>query len=1117
MGMYKRMWVILLILWIVGAGAAYAQFSGAIEGTVQDPTGAVVPKAKITLSNLATGVTAVTQTNASGYYRFPSLGPGNYKVTAQASGFSIVTETNINLTAMSVRDVSLTLRPSTVTTKVEVSANPTAVQTDEPTISSVISTRQVQELPIEGRNIFAVVGQTPGVTGTDLMGSSASGTDVFYATTTPAVAAGGAPNHGNTYLLDGISLDDSPSGGDSKLVPNPDSVQEVVSSTTNYSAEFGGASGLIVQITSKTGTNHFHGDLFEQHQDNALTARTYFQNVKNLNGQYINPFRRNEFGGSLGGPIFKDRTFFFGSWDQVISNTTSVGVNTVETPAFVSFMKNNYPQNLSTTLLTSYPATIGPPTSILTVAQVEALQGAVPDAQHDCSQPGVTTGPDNMPCGMALLETANGTSNSIHNGYQWNVRIDQTFHQSRDRIYGNVYRTHLVGPWDNGVRQAFDINFPQDAWFGAINYTHIFSPSVLNEAAAGYTRTSVDIPCKYCNLLPVGVNGMVGFGDGFAPTGFAQNNFEWRDMLSVVHGRQAFKMGFDIYHNQDFAPFTVPDNRQQSYGFDTVFDFASDAPSNYGPVSFDPKTGGIGNNNKYFLDSTYDAYVQDDWKVKSDLTLDLGLRWFALSNPSEAHGNLSTLTMGTGSTLLQQVEGISVGLNPNPADRHPFINPPRANFAPRFGFAWQPFGKQNWSIRGGAGIFFDRGGNTNWSDTESGNPPIVANFTASIHNPSAPQPPPFELCASSTFPFNCPLPPDLVSTLPPLNPRGGFGNFNSIGGPDPHLKLAYAENYFFGIQHQFAPSWIGEIDYMHVNTIHEYSITNVNRKDGINHITFSNGVYIEQLGALPNPYFAAINFADNRNGSNYNGLTVSLRKSYSHGFSAQAAFTVEKTIDLMSTVPGVQKGAEYSEVIDAYNINAQRGVSSEDVPKQLSFNGLWDIPTPPTENKLLRAAVKGWEITALGTVMAGYPATVFTSAPQDDFNLDGQNYDLPNKPSFAARAFGRSQYLNGTFQAGQFPLPVNSNGVPLGHEGNIGRNTFWGPGFAETDAAVAKNIHLPWFNSAGAKLQLRVDAFNVFNRVNLQGWDTNLADPNFGKAGGTAQARTLQLSSRISF
>jgi hypothetical protein len=478
--------------------------------------------------------------------------------------------------------------------------------------------------------------------------------------------------------------------------------------------------------------------------------------------------------------------------------------------------------------------------------------------------------------------------------------------------------------------------------------------------------------------------------------------------------------------------------------------------------------------------------------------------------------------------LLEQIAGTSVGLNPDPNKRRPFIDHKKTYFAPRLGFAWQPFGLKDWSVRGGAGVFFDRGGNTNWSDTESGNPPIDANFTADITNPLSPQPPAFGLCASSTFPYNCPLPSGLLSTLPALNPRGGYGLVNNIGGPDPHLKMAYAENYFFGVQHSFFTNWIAEADYIHSNTVHEYSITNLNRVDGMNSISLNaKGALTYATGPHPNPYFNAITYADNAEGSNYNGFTTYVRKNFNAGFTLQVSFTVQKTIDLASTVPGQQKGAENAEVIDAYNISAQRGLSSQDTPKQLSFNGLYIVPAPHVDNKLLRGAVGGWQVSALGSLLSGFPATVFTSNQNQDFNLDGNYYDLPNVPSFGATIKGqsRTKFYNpsnpsapGTFVVSDFPLPVDANDIPLGHEGSLGRNTYRGPGFAQTDGALAKDTKLPFLFSESANLQFRLDVYNLFNRVNLTGYDTNLNDGSaFGKANNTLQARTLQLSTKIVF
>lgn len=1120
----RHPWCLFVLL--LACSAAFGQFSSSIEGNVTDVSGAIIPSAKVVLTNTDTGVVQITQSNDAGVYRFPALGPGHYKVTASAPGFATFTQENINLTAMRVQAVDVKLPIESTQSTVTVTETPSAVETDEAKIQTVTSELEIQELPIQSRNVYGVANQTPGVTGTGFMGGQ---TDIFNATNTPAIVANGAPNHSNTYLLDGVSLDDSPSGGDAKLTPNPDSVGEVVVSTTDYSAEFGKAGSLVTQITSKSGTNQFHGSGFEQFKNNNLTARTEFQNYKDpLNG-YITPFTNNEFGGSFGGPIRKDSTFVFGSLDMVRASTTSSNVVTVEDPSFVSWMTANLPNNLSTSILNKYKATVSPtPRSVAAVAQVEQSQGGGrhSDAAHDCADTvndpnGI--GPLGMPCSMAMIDTTVGTTSAIHNGYQYNARVDQSFHESRDRIYANFYHTELTTPWNLGVRKQFLYDFPQWSWFGAVNYSHVFSPSILNQAAAGYTRTSLVIGCNFCDLLPTNINGVVGFGDGFSPVGFAQNDFHWRDMISIVHGKHALKTGFEMFHNQDYAPFTVNDNRQQAWGFNTIFDFASEDVSNYGAVAFNPSTGGIANGNHYFVNSTYGAYVQDDWKISKDLTLNLGVRWDATNNPKEARGNLSTLTMGTGNTLQDRVAGISVGLNPDPSKRRPFIDHKMTYFAPRFGFAWRPFGAKDWSVRGGAGIFFDRGGNTNWTDTEAGNPtPDFYTFTADVNNPSSPQPPAFGLCKSAKFPYGCPLPGDLASTVPVKNARGGYGmNSTGIGGPDPHLKMAYLENFFVGVQRAFKSDWLAEVNFVHSNAIHEYSIFNVNRRDGADTITKVGNSYQNSIAPGWNPYFSSINYTSNQAGSSYNGMTAYLRRSFKAGYSFQVSFTGEKTLDVTSVAPGAQKGQENAVVIDAYNVKAQRSVSGQDIPKQLSFNGLWQIPVPHIGNSVLKTVASGWQISGLGTLMAGLPATVFSTRSQDDFNLDGFFYDLPDVPTFGRTKKGlkRSDYLKGTFKASDFPLPVDASGIPTGQEGNLGRNTFRGPGFAETSLALAKDTELPFFFKESSRLQFRIDMYNAFNRVNLQGWDTNLADAtgNFGRAGGTAQARTIQLSTKLTF
>lgn len=1143
-----------LLMVLLGCyGAARAQFSSSIEGTVVDSSGAVVSDAQVVLTGERTGVVNTTKTNGSGFYKFPTLGPGSYKVTAQASGFTIQTVDHVTLIAEQARDVSFTLRPSSKAVTVEVNASQVAVDTEDAKIGSVIDQKLIEELPLQGRDAFNVANQSPGVTGTGLMGTPAQNQDIFQDTTTPAVVANGAPNHSNTYLLDGLSLDDSPSGGDSKLVPSPDALQEVTVTTNDYSAQFGKAASLVMQMTTKSGGNEFHGSAFEDYQSSGLTARTMYQNYKNpaWGGGYIPPLQRNEFGGSLGGPIVKNRTFFFLTYDQVISQTSSAGPTTFEDPAFTAWEQAHYPNTLSAQLMKNYPVTSANPTpsQIYTVAGVQQQQAVYPSPQENCTDtvddPN-QVGPLGMPCNMNLFDISNTTTVFPHNGYQYHGRVDQNFTNGRDRVYADMFAGELTSAGDTNPRPAFQTLGVQNQWFGATNYTHIFGPSLVNEAAYGFTRISFDQPCNQCALLYTGINGMQNYGNAGSPVGFAQNDFEFRDVVSLVRGRHAMKTGFEWFHNQDQAPFTPNDNRNQGWGFDSPWDFASGTVDEYGSVLFNPTNGGIANGDHGFRDSTYGAYIQDDWKVRPNLSLDMGLRWDATSNPTEAHGNLNPLIVPASGSLLDKIAGIGVDISPG--IHHPFIDHKKTYFAPRFGFAWVPTGLDNWSIRGGAGIFFDRGGNTNWSDTEVNNPPGIASISTSVHQ-GGPQPPTsFSLCTNSTFPYGCPIPAGILSSVAELNSRGGYGPWLNIGGPDPHLKMAYMENFFLGIQHTFRSNWLWELDGIHASSIHEYTITNMNRQDGEDSITW-NGVAYGGYNApnlshssFPNLYFNNINYTTNGAGSSYNGLTTFVRKSFAKGYAFQVAYTWEKTIDLVSTVPGVQKGEEYALVVDAWNIKQQKGLSSQNVPQQISANGMWQIPTPFAREGMVKNLVGGWEVSGLSTWMEGFPGSVYSDRRQDDFNLDGQLYDFPNRPVAGTKTsgFSQKQFLNGIFNQNAtysttgpswpfttFPLPVDQNGIPTGQEGNGGRNTIQGPGFVQVDGALTKNTSIPWFRGEKGNFQIRGEVYNVFNHKNLQGLDLDLGhgfiDQNgnitgtFGKTQGQGQARTVQLGGYFRF
>ena len=477
----------------------------------------------------------------------------------------------------------------------------------------------------------------------------------------------------------------------------------------------------MTQIVTKSGTNQLHGSLFEYHTNNKLTARNEFQNAPNpITGRILPVFRRNEFGGSVGLPIRKDHTFVFGSWDELNSSQAVGSLATVEAPQFTDFMKANFPNRIAAGLLTSYPAQVAPNAPPRTVSDVMQSSGL-----------GACAGTNalGMPCNMPLLQTGVLSASAPRDGRQWNIRVDQIFGNGMDRLYANFYRMTVISN-SISVRPAFTTSPPAETDFANLNYTHTFSPSFINVAAFGFTRNYGESPLNHPSVPAINISGLSGFGGGWGPAGFVQNDFHWRDLASFNRGSHSFKAGFDIYRDQDNAPFTGPTLRP-SFSFANIFDFAQDKPFAEDNINFDPRNGGPPFQDYGFRSTTYGFFVQDDWKVRSNLTLNLGLRWDFSGNPTMNVNRLTNIELGPGNTFQERIAGAKV----IPVDKM-FSNLKIAHLAPRFGFAWDPTKTGKISVRGGWGIFYDRWPNKVWSDTTRGNPP----YLAAVWHPSLTQP-----------------------------------------------------------------------------------------------------------------------------------------------------------------------------------------------------------------------------------------------------------------------------------------------------------------------------------------------------------------------------------------
>lgn len=1095
----------LLFVCLLCRQEARAQFRSAIEGTVNDPTGEIVVDAQVTIVNIDTGISQTAKTNTSGYYSFPALPPGKYKITASARGFAVVAQENITLGGAETRSISLSLRVGAVTETVTVTSEPPPVQTTEAKVATNISSAQIRNLPMAGRNILDLVSLAPGVTGVGNRSANAGSLDIFSLVGEPKVNANGQRGDGNGYYVDGVSANSNPDPGTVYVTLNPDTVAEFSVALNDYSAEYGRSGSIVVNAVSKSGTNAFHGSLFEYHRNNKLTARNVFQNTPNSSAGRILPVsRRNEFGFSLGGPIQKDKMFFFGSLDTLRSSNTFTNRVIVETPEFVSFLKTNRPNNVSTKLLTQYPAgDIGAltPGSVETVAQVMAGLGFTA-----CSG----TGPLGMPCNMPLRGAAVQTFAPFRNGLQWNARVDRYFNDSRDRVHVN-YQRRTADVEGSQLRPAFRNAFAAHplTYYANINYTHTFSPTMINEAAIGFTRFQGGQECSHCEVPPIGVGGGLteGFGNGFAPAVFIQNDWTWRDVLTINRGKHSMKFGAEIFRDQENDLFSGPQQRP-GYDFLNIFDFAGDVVLNQTGVNYDLRDGSPAFQNVQYRMTTFGFFGQDNWKVKKNFSLNLGLRWDFTSNPTEKNGRMSNIVLGDGGSFQQRIAGASVKVVPELFETHRI-----GYFAPRLSFAWTPERfHSNLSIRGGMGVFMSRWPNIAWTDRIRANPPFQAGVTASTQTPAGPQPV-YGLCGLDASPFNCPFPTGLRIGV---NERGGpIGAIAAIGGTSPDLKYAYTINRFLGFQYAFASNWIFEANYLGSQAVHLYTNINRNRFAG----DLSNDATLDRL----NPFFAGVNYTDNSGWAHYNGGVVSLNKRFSQGYTFTTSYTFGKAISVQDAT-GVGRDSLQAPVIDAYNLNGQRGLAAFDISKSLSLNLVYDVPKKLFANRIASAVFGNWQVGAIGAFQDGYP---FWVTAGQDINGDGNNFDVPDAPSFGnSKNAGNAGFINGFMSAADFPLPActrrNATGACVGwaRGGSLGRNTFRGPGLNNVDFTLGRSFPIPWlYGKEGARFQFRAEFYNLFNRVNLDPRlvSTSLTDGNFSRATGVFNPRTIQLAARIEF
>ena len=1087
------------------AGVAWAQFSSGVQGTVTDESESVIPDAAISLTNLATGVTNSSQTSSAGVYRFASMAPGDYQLQVEADGFQL-TAINLRLLTQQTADVNVRLDVQATTERVVVSAEAPILDTADSRVQATIEEETLDDLPLQGRNMLGLAAVAPGVTGYGSVGGGAPGNapDNFSTEVVIDASGNGRNSAGNLYTVDGLNVTSNIIQGVANLAPNPDSIQEVAIQTNTFSVEQANASSIQVAITTKTGTNEFHGSGSWYFTNQHLWAPSRLMRDTSPRTEY-RPFKKHLFNGTFGGPIIPNKTFFFASAEGLASQISqSDSVRTFETEEFVNWARSAFPQSLGTQILSDRRPDKALITGVNSTAADVFARG-----ETGCG----TAATAFIPCDLPMINEGRFTSNPFRNGLQYNARFDQYLNKSKDRIYFNLYKTDL-DLQTLGNRRGFattDNNFT-DSMQGS--WTRTISPSFLNEFSFGWIRVegqrgfnpSTDGEPIPFNIPNIGIQGQsLGVSPAWGPAAFIQNNFNWRNVVTVLKGSHTLKVGGSGWWGDDDARFDGAFGRT-SLGFNNLLELVQDRPFSQGGPRIDPLTGLEAAGGYHFLLDTFGFFVQDEWKVTPRLTLTLGIRWDDFGNISRnkdigvplANIFLSAPFDSLGSGA--EVDNAFANARLQFVDEGVYENRISNVLSPRAGFAWDPSGDGNWTVRGGLGLYHD------WiplgeGNRVNGNPPGLIDLSIRRDDKSTPDPV-LSIGTSQDYPYGWTLPrlPTLIQ-----DERGGFvGGRSAAGGLDRNLKPSNTYNYNVGVERRIAGSYVLGAMYSGSRTTGGIVGHDYNR--------FAGDLLDGSFDRL-NPSFARMLYETNRNEISYNAMILSLRGRFARNGSLQASYTMSETRDFgqagsrVNRDPGIATPSQH-------NLEQFEGASDWDFRNRISMTALYEFPPPRFGGPASKLILGGWEIGTVTILQSGPPFNVVHQGPfadGGDFNADGINFDFPNVPDASVMervaSSGTEDYLKGLFSVADFPVPAP------GQLGNLQRHAFRGPGLANVDFTVLKNNRL----SESVNMQLRFEFFNVFNRTNLRNVNGSLNSSTFGRSTATFNPRIVQLGARFTF
>jgi len=1092
--------VSMFAIWIASlfASYGYAQVVGAtLSGTIMDPSGAVVPNAQVTVRNNATGVTREVTTDTAGLYLLPNLLPGNYEVTVMSPGFNTARQSNVDLAVGAAQQLNISLKVGETSQTVEVTEAAPQIQLTSSTLSDEVESTTVRELPLNGRDWASLATLSPGVNAIENQmpfdAGAVRGNRGFGAQLT---IAGGRPTQ-NNYRLDGLSINDYGNGGPGSVLGvslGVDAIQEFSVLTGNYSAEYGRTSGGVVNAVSKSGTNSFHGDVYEFLRNDKLDANDFFLNAS---GQPRPPYKRNQFGAAAGGPIIKDRTFIFGDYEGIrlskaVTTPTTVPSDNARTGLLSFNNSSSFPSGCAPVSLTTCQVTVNP-----AVAKYLALY---PHAN----------GPVNGNKGFYAFPAPQIARENF-----FTIRAD---HKISDK--DSLFATYMFDKTPFTQPDSFNnVSYLDQTvrHIAALEWTHTFTPALLNTARLGYNRNAVTnyLPISAINpasadssfgAFPKGDNPSTRVGGGFTSLspglngGFSFHNWnslQFYDDAFLTHGSHGLKFGFAM-ENMRYN-FFQSYNPQGIWRFSSLANFLTDKPNSL-------EGGGLlGRDTPRALRETlFGGYIQDDWRVRHNLTLNVGLRYEMVTVLKEAQGKLTNIASITDALPYCGTTDPSLTLTfgqPGCTTASSYYsNPTNHNFEPRFGFAWDPRGDGKTAVRGGAAIF-DILALPGYFYTQQG---IETPFflVGTIAKPSAGI---GVLASDPTSAFSQMQPPQ-AGCNSPLKTCVLTAAFM-----EPKPKRNYVEQWNLNVQRQITPSLTATLGYVGSHGVHMLL-----RGDDANMVlpTLGSAGWLWPFNPTGkdmrvNPNFGAIRFLTFGTNASYEGLQMNIQKRMSHGFQFGGSYTYSKSMDNDSATIA---GDAFSNSITSWFWFApqiSRAVSDFNITHSAAINGIWDVPGPKSLHGPVGALVNGWELGSIVKLNSGVPTTPLIGGDpmgvqnngSDTFGIpnyvsgcDPANHDFKSNPRGVFLGYiNYSCYTLPTApasfaaQCGGFPkaAPAPAGSIYCANLlGNAARNSIVGPGLFNLDFSVYKNFPIRKI-SESSSLQFRAEFFNILNRANF--------------------------------